>query len=121
MTLQREVKPCMTAESIRTVVGQLAAEMKRTFGKNLKRVILYGSCARGDFSSDSDIDVMILLDIPQEDLSVARRKVMDAADKLDWDYDVVLTPVVQTYQNFDRYRKASVFYQNIEKEGVLVA
>ena len=32
----------MTAESIKNVVEQLAAEMKRTFGENLKRVILYG-------------------------------------------------------------------------------
>ena len=111
----------MTVESIRTVVEQLAAEMKRTFRENLKRVILYGSCARGDFSSDSDIDVLILLDIPQEDLPVARRKIMDMADKLDWDYEVVLAPVGQTYQIFDRYRNASIFYQNIEKEGVLVA
>ena len=111
----------MTVESIRTVVEQLAAEMNRTFRENLKRVILYGSCARGDFSSDSDIDVLILLDIPQEDLPVARRKIMDMADKLDWDYEVVLAPVGQTYQIFDRYRNASIFYQNIEKEGVLVA
>lgn len=111
----------MTAESIKTVVEKLASEMKRTFGESLKRVILYGSCARGDFSSDSDIDVMILLDIPQEDLPVARSKVMDATDKLDWEYDVVLAPIVQTYQIFDRYRNSSVFYRNIEKEGVLVA
>ena len=111
----------MTTESIRIVVEKLATEMKTVFGSELISVILYGSCARGDFSPDSDIDVMILLDIPQEDLPEARGKVMNAADKLDWDYDVVLTPVVQTYRNFDRYRKASVFYQNIEKEGVLVA
>lgn len=111
----------MTSESIGIVVQHLAMEMKRIFGNKLKKVILYGSCARGDFSPDSDIDVMILLDIPQEDLPIARKMVMDASDRLDLDYDVVLTPVVQTYQNFERYRNASVFYQNIEKEGVLVA
>ena len=111
----------MTAESIKNVVEQLAAEMKRTFGENLKRVILHGSCARGDFSSDSDIDVMILLDISQSDLPLAREKVMDAANRLDWDYDVVLTPVVQTIQIFEQYKQASVFYQNVEREGVIVA
>ena len=100
----------MTAESIKNVVEQLAAEMKRTIGENLKRVILYGSCARGDFSSDSDIDVMILLDISQSDLPLAREKVMDAANRLDWDYDVVLTPVVQTVQIFEQYKQASVFF-----------
>lgn len=111
----------MTTESISIVVKRLADEVKSIFGTNLKKVILYGSCARGDFSLDSDIDVMILLDIPQEDLPSARKIVMDVSDRLDLKYDVVLTPVVQTYRNFEYYRAASVFYQNIEKEGVLVA
>ncbi|HCT92247.1 MAG TPA: hypothetical protein DF613_12845 [Lachnospiraceae bacterium] len=33
----------------------------------LCHVILYGSCARGDFSNDSDIDILILLNMPPED------------------------------------------------------
>ena len=53
---------------------------------------------------------MILLDISQSDLSLAREKVMDAANRLDWDYDVVLTPVVQTIQIFEQYKQASVFF-----------
>ena len=111
----------MTSETITIVTEHFANELKDIFGKELKKVILYGSCARGDFSPDSDIDVMILLEIHPEELPLARKKVMEASDKLDLDYDVVLTPVVQTARIFDQYRKASVFYQNIEKEGVLVA
>lgn len=111
----------MTEEIIRTVVEKLAVEMKHMFGSSLKKVILYGSCARGDYSPDSDIDVMILLDISQSDLPLAREQVMDAADRLDWDYDVVLTPIVQTIQTFEQYKQASVFYQNVEREGVFVA
>ena len=111
----------MTEDTIRTVVGELAEELKHMFGSSLKKVILYGSCARGDYSFDSDIDIMILLDVSQADLPSAREKVMDMADQLDWDYDVVLTPVVQTIQTFEQYRQASVFYQNIVREGVSVA
>lgn len=111
----------MTEEIIRAVVEKLAGELKRMFGSSLRRVILYGSCARGDYSPDSDIDVMILLDVSQEDLPSAREKVMDATDRLDWEYDVVLTPVVQTIQTFEQYRQASVFYQNVAREGVFVA
>lgn len=111
----------MTSETIMIVTEHLANELKNIFGKDLKKVILYGSCARGDFSPDSDIDVMVLLEIQPEDLPLARRKIMEASDRLDLDYDVVLTPTVQTAQTFEQYRKASVFYQNIEKEGVLVA
>ena len=34
------------------------------YGSRLKAVILYGSYARGDFRPDSDIDIMILVDLP---------------------------------------------------------
>jgi predicted nucleotidyltransferase len=110
----------VTEEIIRIVVEKLAVALECMFGSSLKKVILYGSCARGDYFPDSDIDVMILLDIPQAELPTVREKVMDITAKLDWDYDVVMTPVVQTIQNFEQYRHASAFYQNIEREGVFV-
>ena len=44
------------------------AEIKKIYGTHLRKVILYGSYARGDFKSDSDVDIMILLDISDVDL-----------------------------------------------------
>lgn len=111
----------MTQDKIKEVVEKLAAEAKGMFGSELKSVVLYGSCARGDFTSDSDIDVMILLDIPVEELEAARKQISDISSKLDWDYDVVLTPVLQSYQIFLKYMSASAFYQNVQREGVLIA
>ena len=32
----------------------------RLMGGDLKAVILYGSCARGDFAEDSDVDIALL-------------------------------------------------------------
>ena len=57
----------MYEEKIKSVVAQFAEEIKGMFGNSLHNIILYGSCARGDFTKDSDIDLMILLDIPRED------------------------------------------------------
>lgn len=33
---------------------------QRLMGRELKAVILYGSCARGDFAEDSDVDIALL-------------------------------------------------------------
>lgn len=111
----------MTAEKIHDVLEIFAAEAKRIYGSKLRGIILYGSCARGDFSNDSDIDVLVLLNSPQEEISIQRNKIQDVTDRLDWDYDVVLAPVFQNFDVYEKYRPVSVFYQNVQKEGVRIA
>lgn len=108
----------MTEEKIKEVMEHFSSEAKKIYGKMLRRIILYGSCARGDFAPDSDIDVMVLLDIPQDRMSEERKKILDISDKLDWDYDVVLAPVIQNYQLYQDYLAVSKFYQNVQREGV---
>lgn len=111
----------MYEEKIKAVAEQFALEAKRIYGASLRNVILYGSCARGDFMDDSDIDIMILLDIPREEIRNARKQILDISDKLDLEYDVVLAPVIQNYQLYHQYMAASRFYQNVQKEGVRIA
>ena len=111
----------MNPEIITEVVSQFSSNLKEIYGSSLREVILYGSCARGDFSPDSDIDVFVLMDVPQDRLPEEQSRVMDAADRLDLAYDVVLTPVLQTVKNFTRYLPVSQFYQTIRDEGVRYA
>lgn len=111
----------MTEKILREVVEKYAAEARQQFGKKLQGVILYGSCARGDFSSDSDIDILVLLDVPVEELSRARKQMLDVADQLDLAYNVVLSPVFQSYEVYQKFTPISAFYQNVEKEGVRIA
>ena len=111
----------MTEKKIKEIMERFSLETKKIYGQILRTVILYGSCARGDFTSDSDIDVMVLLDIPQDKINEERRRILDISDKLDWDYDVVLTPVIQNYQVYHDYLPVSKFYQNVQKEGVRYA
>ncbi|MCI8293473.1 MAG: nucleotidyltransferase domain-containing protein [Hespellia sp.] len=111
----------MTETKIRDVVEKFAKEAKGIYGKKLQEIILYGSCARGDFAVDSDIDILVLLDVPKEDISVERKKILDVSDQLDLEYDVVLSPVFQNYQLFQKYMSVSGLYQNVRKEGVKIA
>ncbi len=111
----------MTEKKIKEIMERFSSETKKLYGRTLRTVILYGSCARGDFSPDSDIDIMVLLDIPQDKINEERKRILDISDKLDWDYDVVLTPVVQNYQVYQEYLPVSKFYQNVQREGVRYA
>lgn len=111
----------MTEEKIREVVNTFASEAKHIYGPSLKEIILYGSCARGDFSGESDIDLLILLDVAPEEIGEQRKLIRDMTDRLELDYDVVLAPVLQNADVYKKYTPVSAFYQNIEKDGVKIA
>ena len=55
-------------QTIQTLLNQYLSEVKKIYGAHLKRVILYGSYARGDYTADSDIDIMLLVDLLPEDM-----------------------------------------------------
>lgn len=111
----------MTEAKIKKVIALFAEEAKRVYGAKLKTVILYGSCARGDFQADSDIDILLLLNVPKENLAMERKKLFSITDKLDLEYEVVLAPVLQSYEVYQNYLAVSAYYQNVQREGVKIA
>ena len=110
----------MTKELIDRAVTRYAEEVKKTYGSSLYQVILFGSCARGDFDSESDIDIMILLDVPHEDLPKERGKTAEISYRLDleFDYDVLFAPVVESKEIFMKYKNVMPFFMSVSKEGL---
>ena len=92
--------------------------IQRTYGKSLDAVILYGSYARGDYTEDSDIDIMILVDLSEEEIQKSRDRVSDFTYDFNMDYDLLIMPVVKGMAHFKYWSEAYPFYQNVEKEGV---
>ena len=111
----------VTEEKIRLVAESFAREAKKIYGSKLHEIILYGSCVRGDFKEDSDIDLFVLLNVASDEISRERKRILDVADRLDLHYDVVLAPVFQSLQLYEKYGGVSVFYQTIQREGVKIA
>ena len=50
-----------TSEKLRLLLAEYVAKVKDIYAEKLAKVILYGSYARGDYSPESDIDIMILV------------------------------------------------------------
>lgn len=47
--------------------------------KNVEKIILFGSQARGDSNIGSDIDILVIVDIPKEQLSEVKREMRNLA------------------------------------------
>jgi len=110
----------VTRETIHEIINQYTQEAKQQFGTSLKAVVLYGSFARGDYDNESDIDLLVLLDVVTAKLPEARSKMRPMADKLDLQYDAVISAVFQSNDIYIEYKEASGFYKNVEKEGIII-
>ena len=70
-------------------------QVKEILGKRLKKVILYGSYARGDYNKQSDVDIMILTDLSFEEIEEYRDRISDIAYDIELDTGIILSPVIK--------------------------
>lgn len=108
------------AMNIQSLLSGYLAEIQHIYKSHLKSVILYGSYARGDYIVDSDIDIMILVDLSDEGLD----KYSDALAEVGFEYNIAygiwMMPVVKNREHFKHWVEAYLFYGNIQREGVML-
>ena len=100
------------------LVHQYIELLSEIYGNHLKTVILYGSYARGDYTEDSDIDIMVLLDLSDIDIKKYRHELSCMTYDFNMDYDLDIRPIAKSKEHFDKWVGVYPFYSNIEKEGV---
>jgi len=102
-------------EKVKRLVDRVKAHLYELYGQGIRRVILYGSHARGEATKDSDIDVLVLVD-----QSLNPREVDDGLDELL--YDIILeehelvSVIVLPEDYFESHKFP--FMLNVRKEGV---
>ena len=109
-----------TVSALNEITSRVVQAAKESLGDKLHKVILYGSYARGDHDEESDIDVMILADIPQEEACDARQKIRDLLPGIGLEFDVLLSLHVTPKKTFYRFLDALPFYRNVLKDGVVL-
>lgn len=95
---------------------QFSQELKKTLGKHLKSVTLFGSRARGDSKVDSDYDFLILVD-------ERNRKIVDEIREVEIEFlntfGNLLGSLVYSEQEWEK-RKYFPIGINIQREGIRV-
>ena len=100
------------------LLEQYVRDIRYIYGNKLKLVILYGSYARGDYRNDSDIDIMILVDLTDEEISKKGRNLSDLTFDYNFENALNIMPIVKNLEHFYKWLRAYPFYNNIMKEGV---
>jgi predicted nucleotidyltransferase len=82
-------------------------------------LILYGSYARGDFHSESDIDLLVLIDkdkITWED----RKRIGYPLYDIELDSGIMISTLVYSRRTWNRPDLITPFYENVNREGVVL-
>ena len=89
------------------------------YGKHVKKIILYGSYARGDYNQDSDIDILILLDLPEIEVSDYQHELSNATFDFNFDNELDINPMAESEKVYNKWVKVHPFFKNVDKEGVV--
>ncbi len=107
-----------TSIDLKKILNEVAVCYKQVYGKALHSVYLYGSYARGDYNSNSDIDIVAIVDGDRNELQKKLKLVWNLASDLDLEYEVIVSPTIIPLAEFNQYKNDLPYYSNILKEGV---
>ena len=107
-------------KSVQSIVYKFAQTMKGLFGSKLNKIIVYGSYSRGDYGKNSDVDIMILVDLPEAEIKKFENRVYDVAFEIEMDTGVNISPVIKNREQFEYWEDTLPYYKNVRKEGVTI-
>lgn len=107
-------------QTMKNLMDQYVSEIQKIYGEHLRRILLYGSYARGDFKTGSDVDIMILLDISDIEIKNYRHQLSDMTFDFNMNNDVDIKPIVKSEEHFMKWVKNYPFYANVDREGVML-
>jgi predicted nucleotidyltransferase len=100
----------------RTAVTEYIEQICERFPNRILAVTLYGSKARGDDDDESDIDLLVLVDVEDDEF---RSELWAIASAVSLEYNVVVSPQVFGQERWDETRRIRMpLYRAIEAEGV---
>lgn len=99
-------------------LNELVEGILAIFNTQVIRIVLYGSYARGNNTSESDVDVALLLNGNLNEST--EDKLSDLVVDLNLKYDKVFSVIDIDYAVFKKWEKVTPFYKNVNKEGIVL-
>ena len=107
-------------KSTHDILLEFTQQVQKVLGKSLKKIILYGSYARGDYRENSDIDIMVLTTLTDEEIRQIKTTIYDVAFDFQMEYGVDISVIIKNEEHFNYWLGALPFYDNVQEEGVVL-
>ena len=103
-----------TIEKIKLEVPEL---IKSLMKEDLIEIVLYGSCARGDYTEDSDIDIALITKSNRIEAQKYAGDLAAIATEFAIKYFAIVNFVCLPHNEFIEKKNWYAYFKNIEREG----
>lgn len=110
----------MSGELINIVTSEVVSQVVELIQDDIYKIYLYGSYARGDYTSESDIDIMIVLSCDKDKVKSYRKQVSRLASRIALENDVEVSLLLRDKESFEVGQRLLPFYHNVTREGVTI-
>ena len=100
--------------SLQQILAEYREGLREVIGKDLDTIFLYGSCARGEATDESDIDVLCIIRKPF-DYGKMILKTGEVSAAISLNYDVVISTVFVTRADYET--RQTPFLMNVRREA----
>lgn len=105
------------SKKINIVKEEAASLVSKLMKEDLVEVILYGSCARGDFTEDSDIDIALITKCSRLEVKKYDGELAYVTTTLAMKYFAIVNFVCLPFDEFTEKKVWYAYFRNIAKEG----
>jgi predicted nucleotidyltransferase len=106
-----------TEKQLEYISDKIVEGYYEIYGSAIVSILLYGSYSRNEQNDDSDIDIVAIVHGDRSDLQSKLRIVWDFSVDLGLENDVIISPTIIPYEEYEKYKNVLPYYLNIEKEG----
>ena len=100
---------------VKELLEEFKKEIEKLYGDRLKEIILYGSYARGDFTEESDIDLLIVLKgkvVPGREID----RMIDIITEINLKYGGLISVYPVSEEDYKKINSPLLI--NVRREGV---
>jgi len=110
-----------TIAQLNKITNEVSDKVRDALGGKLRKILLYGSYARGDYHENSDVDIMVLADMKKPDeLQKMEKKLWDIGWGVGYAHDVMVSVFLKDNNHFYDWIDAMAYYRNVAEDGVVL-
>lgn len=105
----------MPMKKYSAMLQKLIPGLVSIFNESINSIILYGSVARGTETSESDVDIAVIVGDFSEKM---HDDMIDFIVDLELEYNMVLSVFLIEDDKFRKWADVMPFYRNVKEEGI---